>query len=174
MKSVLPFERFAPSDGASIDQLTDWGPGLGLKKKMESIAPREMTIGGITKLSFVSGKVHGAMQHGYRGARGTVLFSVIELENVAAAKSLWAEVEKAGPTAKVSLSVKTALGGGAHWFYKKKGRYCMLWQQGPWFFAVETKLSSDEATLYQEKQFSDQVLSGLRAQLSAHQGVSSR
>lgn len=174
MKSVLPFERFAPPEGLSIDQLTEWNPGLGLKKKMESIAPREMTIGGITKLSFVSGKARGAMQHGFRGARGTVVFSVIELENVASAKALWAEIERAGPPAKVTLSVKTALGGGAHWFFKKKGRYCMLWQQGSWFFALETKLSSDDASLYQEKQFSDQVLSGLRTQLSAHQGVSKR
>lgn len=174
MKSVLPFERFAPPEGTSIDQLTEWNPGLGLKTKMESIAPREMTIGGITKLSFVSGKARGAMQHGFRGARGTVVFSVIELENVASAKALWAEIERAGPPAKVTLSVKTALGGGAHWFFKKKGRYCMLWQQGSWFFALETKLSSDEASLYQEKQFSDQVLSGLRTQLSALQGVSKR
>jgi hypothetical protein len=171
MKSVLPFERFSPDNGASIDQLVEWTPGLGLQKKMESVAPQQMTIGGITKLSFVSGKARGAMQNGFRGARGTVLFSVIELEDEAAAKALWAEVERAGSAAKVSLSVKTGLGGGAHWFFKKKGRYVMLWQQGTWFFAVETKLASDEATLYQEKQFTDQVLTGLRQDLSQHQGA---
>lgn len=172
MKSVLPFERFAPSAQTSIDQLVDWTPGLGLTKKMETVAPQQMTIGGITKLSFVSGKARGAMQNGFRGARGTVLFSVIELEDENAAKALWSEVERAGSAANVSLSVKTGLGGGAHWFFKKKGRYVMLWQQGPWFFAVETKLASDEATLYQEKQLSDQVLNGLRGDLAQHQGAS--
>jgi hypothetical protein len=63
--------------------------------------------------------------------------------------------------------LKTALGDGSHWYFRNRGRHVMLWQRGPWFFSVETKLSSEETTVNQERQFNDQVLSQLRTELAA-------
>jgi hypothetical protein len=167
MKTMLPFDRFSPPSALGVRGLSTWGPGLGLELKKNIDAPKELTIGGVTKLSFVSGKVRGAFQRGYKGARGTVLLSVVQLEDETAAKALWSEIDRIAPSAKVAMSVRTALGDGAHWFFRRKGRHAMLWRQGVWFIAVETKLAEEETTFQQEKQFMDQVLAGLRYGLEA-------
>jgi hypothetical protein len=167
MKSVLPFDRFTPEAGMSMKDLEAWDPGLGLELKKNDASPKEVTVGGITKLAFVSGNVKGAFQKGYKGARGTVLLTAVELKDAPTAKALWSEIERVAPEAKVALSLKTSLGDGSHWYFRNRGRHAMLWQRGPWFFAVETKLSSEDTTAFQERQFNDQVLSQLRTELAA-------
>jgi hypothetical protein len=167
MKSVLPFERFVPDDNMILDDMKPWDPGLGLELKKEAEKPKELLVGGITKLAFVSENVKGAFQRGYKGVRGTVLFTGVQLRDQVAARALWAEIERVAPEAKVSLSVKSGLGDGAHWYFRSKNRHCMLWQKGTWFFAVETKLAAQDASLYQERQFNEQVLSQLQAELAA-------
>lgn len=166
MKSVLPFSRFAPPPDRKIASLRAWDPGLGLKAARFVEDPKELTLGGVAKLNFVSGRTEGAFQRGYKGARGSVLFTGIKAA-APDAQALYQELVKAFTQAKVSLSVKTALGDGAHWFFKSRGRYVMLWQRGPYVFAVETKLAAPAATLFQERQFQDQVLGALSLSLGA-------
>jgi hypothetical protein len=167
MKSVLPFERFIPGDSTAIQDLKPWGPGLGLELKKDEEEPKEVVVGGIAKLTFVSENVKGAFQRGYKGARGTVLLTGVQLKDGVAARALWAEIERVAPEAKVSLSLKSALGDGSHWYFRHKNRHCMLWQRGNWLFGVETKLASQETSLYQEKQFNEQVLTQLSTELAA-------
>lgn len=167
MKSVLLFDRFSPSGDMTLGDLAAWDPGLGLALKKDLAHPKELVVGGVTRLSFVSTKVKGAFQRGYKGARGTVLISAIQLKDEEASRALWAEIERVVPESKVALSIRTALGDGAHWYFRHKRRYSMFWRQGPWFFAVETKLGPSQVTVDQEKQFSDQVLSRLRIELAA-------
>jgi hypothetical protein len=162
MKSMLPFDRFSPPEALGVEGLQSWGPGLGLELKKDVDRPHEMVIGGLVRLTFVSEKVKGAFQRGYKGARGTVLLSVVQLKDEEAAKSLWSQVERVAPSAKLSLSVRTSLGDGAHWFFRSKGRHALLWRHGAWFISVETKLSADDAKFQQEKQFMDQVLASLK------------
>ncbi|MBK6685626.1 MAG: hypothetical protein IPG45_14245 [Deltaproteobacteria bacterium] len=166
MKSVLPFQRFAPGSDRKISSLRGWDPGLGLKAARFVEDPKELTLGGVARLNFVSGRTEGAFQRGYKGARGSVLFTGIKAATPDA-QALYQELVKAFTQAKVSLSVKTALGDGAHWFFKSRGRYVMLWQSGPYVFAVETKLATPAATLFQERQFQDQVLGALSISLGA-------
>jgi hypothetical protein len=167
MKSTLPFERFAPPNGMDIATLREWHPELGLKLEKFVESPKELVVGGITKLSFVSEKVIGAFQRGYRGARGSVLLTGVMLENEASAEELWASIEGVRPNVKVSLSVKSDLGPGAHWFYRHRGRCSMLWQTGRWFIAVETRLDDEAASVFQQKQFNEQVLEALARSLAS-------
>lgn len=164
MKAVLPFDRFVPPADKSIADLARWHPGLGLELKRDEGAAKELLIGGIARLTFVSEKVSGAFQRGYKGGRGTVLVSGAKLTDEATAKKFWLQIA-AIPEDKVTLSVRSALGDGAHWFFRHKGRFCMLWQKGPWFFSVETKLGAESPSIGQEAQFSEQVLTALRNQL---------
>lgn len=166
MKSVLPFSRFVPAPDRTITSLRAWDPGLGLAPARFSEDPKALTLGGVARLNFVSGRTQGAFQRGYKGARGSVLFSGIKADPTEA-RALYQELVRAFTQAKVSLSVKTALGDGAHWFFRSRGRYVMLWQRGPYVFAVETKLATPNATLFQERQFQDQVLSALSRSLGA-------
>jgi hypothetical protein len=167
MKSTLPFDRFTPQEGMDIATLREWHPELGLKLEKFVEAPKELMVGGITKLSFVSDKVVGAFQRGYRGARGSVLLTGVMLQDEAAAEDLWAQIESVRPNVKVSLSVKSDLGPGAHWFFRHRGRCSMLWQAGRWFLAVETRLDDADASVLQQKQFHEQVLDALARSLSS-------
>ncbi len=175
MKSTLPFDRFTPPPGMDIAVLREWHPDLGLKLEKFVESPKELVVGGITRLSFVSDKVIGAFQRGYRGARGSVLLTGVMLQDDAAAESLWAEIERVRASVKVSLSVKSDLGPGAHWFYRHRGRCIMLWQSNRWFIAVETRLDDNGASVFQQKQFNEQVLDALARSLdrlsSLPQGV---
>ena len=167
MKSVLPFERFSPPDDMSVQELRGWHPGLGLETKRFIEDPKSVSIGGITKLSFVSDQVRGAFQRGYEGARGNARFTGVQLTDAKSAKALYDSIHAAGGPAKVRVSIETALGDGAHWFFEKRRRHVMLWQRGSWVFAVETRLDADKATLFQEKQFLDQVLRSLAHDLGS-------
>lgn len=167
MKSVLPFERFAPPDSMNVEALRGWHPGLGLETKRFIENPDALSIGGITKLTFVSNQVRGAFQRGYEGPRGNVRFTGIQLTDRASAKALWDSIHAAGKPAKVRVSIETALGDGAHWFFEKRRRHVMLWQRGSWVFAVETRLDAKKGTLFQEKQFLDQVLRSLALDLGS-------
>jgi hypothetical protein len=166
MKGVLPFERFAPAPKKTIKDLRAWDPGLGLSAARFVESPKELVLGGAARLSFVSGRAEGAFQRGYRGARGSVLLSGIKVSE-ADATPLWKELERAFGHAKINLSVKSGLGDGAHWFFRSRGRYVMLWQRGPWIFAVETKLAAPTTSIFQERQFQDQVLHSLGRSLGA-------
>src|SRR5262245_46109249 len=50
MKSTLPFSRFTPRDGMDIGTLRDWHPELGLKLEKFVESPKELVVGGITRL----------------------------------------------------------------------------------------------------------------------------
>jgi hypothetical protein len=173
MKDVLAFDRFAPADGMDVRDLRGWHPGLGLTVKRFVERPPQVVVGGVTRLSFVSDKVLGAFQRGYRGDAGSVLLTGVRLVDVPTAQALWGQVESVEDQAGVELSVKSDLGPGAHWFFRKKGRYVTLWQRGPWFFGVETRLAKPGATPEEEKQFLDQVLASLRQGLSPVAGSAS-
>lgn len=166
MRSVLAFDRFAPPDTLDVRDLRGWHPGLGLTVKRFVERPPQVVVGGVTRLSFVSDKVQGAFQRGYRGETGSVLLTGVRLVDDDTATALWGQVESVEDRAGVELSVKSDLGQGAHWFFRKKGRYVMLWQRGPWFFGVEARLAQPDATPEQQKQFLDQVLASLRQGLS--------
>jgi hypothetical protein len=167
MKSTLPFERFTPPLGMDISTLREWHPELGLELEKFVESPKELVVGGITRLSFVSDKVVGAFQRGYRGPRGSVLLTGVMLQDARAAEELWAQIEGVRPKVKVSLSVKSDLGPGAHWFYRYRGRCSMLWQSGHWFIAVETRLDDPGASVFQQKQFNEQVLDALARSLAS-------
>ena len=164
MKLILPFQRFVPKPGRSIEDLRDWHPGLGLELRRRVRQPTELTVGGIARLTFVSDKVKGALQRGYRGRLGTVLVTAVHLQDEQSALSLWRQVEAAGQKSKLRLSLKSALGDGAHWFFKRKNRFCMLWQRSGWLIAVETRFAGD-GKLFQQTQFSQEVLRSLERQL---------
>lgn len=167
MRSTIPFDRFTPPPDMDVAELRAWHPGLGLELKKFVEDPEELVVGGVTKLTFVSEKVSGAFQRGYRGARGTVLLTGVRLVDDQAAKSLWSEIERVRSRVNVSLSLKSELGPGAHWFYRHHGRYCMLWQSGRWFIAVETRLQQDEGgSIHQQQQFNEQVVAALRRTLA--------
>ena len=166
MKDVLSFDRFAPTEGMDVRDLRGWHPGLGLTVKRFVERPPKVVVGGVTRLSFVSDKVVGAFQRGYRGDTGSVLLTGVRLVDADTAAALWAQVESVEDRAGVELSVKSDLGPGAHWFFRKKGRYVLLWQRGPWFFGVESRLAQPDVTADQEKKFLDQVLASLRQGLS--------
>jgi hypothetical protein len=165
MKSTIPFDRFTPPADMEIADLRGWHPELGLELKKFIEAPTELLVGGVTKLSFVSDKVVTSFQRGYRGPRGSVLFTGVRLVDDDAASELWKQIETIRPRVDVSLSVRSDLGPGAHWFYRHKGRYCLLWQSGSYFLAVETRLEDGGASILQQKQFNEQVLDALRRSL---------
>ena len=167
MKSTLPFERFMPPQGMDVSTMREWHPELGLKLEKFVESPKELVVGGITRLSFVSEKVIGAFQRGYRGARGSVQLTGVLLQDGDAAEELWGQIEAVRPNVKVSLSVKSDLGPGAHWFYSYRGRCSMLWQSGRWFLAVETRLDDADASVFQQKQFNEQVLEALARSLAS-------
>lgn len=171
MKSVLGFERFVPPKDVGVAELRSWHPKMGMAVVKASENADELVIGGIAKLRFVSDKIRGSFQRGYLGERGTVLVTGAQLVDAKTAAALWDHVQRVVPASKVTLSVKSALRDGAHWFFRNGERYCMLWQRGGWFFAVETRLSGEEASIYQQKQFSEQVLLTLGAQLDALGGT---
>lgn len=166
MKDVLTFDRFGPPDGTTVRELRAWHPGMGLEVKRFVERPPKLVVGGVTRLSFVSEKVQGSFQRGYRGPMGSVLVSGVKLADLDAAKALWAQVQGVEARAGVELSVQSDLGPGAHWFFRKKGRYVMLWQRGPWFFGVESRLAKPDAAAADEKRFLYDVLGALRAALS--------
>lgn len=172
MKVVLPFDRFVPRSGTSIEDLERWHPGLDLELRRSVRRPSEMTMGGIARLSFVSEKVRGAFQRGYRGRSGTVLVSGIQLQDAASAASLWSQLHAAGERAELRLSLKSGLGDGAHWFFKRKDRFCMLWQRSSWLIAVETRLADRDASLFKQLQFSKSVLRSLERQLTQQSALS--
>lgn len=171
MKDVLTFDRFAPPDSVAVRDLRSWHPGLGLSVKRFVERPPKLVVGGVTRLSFVSEKVQGSFQRGYRGERGSVLVSGIQLVDEASAVALWTQVQGVESRAGVELSVQSDLGEGAHWFFRKKGRYVMLWQRGPWFFGVESRLADPEANAADEKRFLNEVLTALRRGLSPVSGA---
>ena len=172
MKWVLPFERFVPRAGLTAKDLDGWHPEEGLELRRIVASPRELTVGGIARLTFVSDKVRGAFQRGYRGPAGTVLITAVQLQDAPTAEALWQQVESAGRRVKLRLSVKTGLGDGAHWFFKRRNRYCMMWQRSSWLFAVETRLSNRDARLFPQAQFSERVLDSLQRQLSQSSALS--
>lgn len=171
MKEVLAFDRFSPAEETSVRDLRGWHPGLGLAVKRFVERPPKLVVGGVTRLSFVSEKVQGSFQRGYRSDRGSVLFTGVKLIDEPTAEALWVQVQSVEDRAGVELSVQTDLGEGAHWFFRKKGRYVMLWQRGPWFFGVETRLAQTDAGPQDEKRFLDEVVGALRQGLSPIAGA---
>jgi hypothetical protein len=162
MKLILPFDRFTPDVGARIEDLGAWSPGLGLELKREANPKEELVVGGLARLMLESAHVKGSFQRGYRGPRGTVLLTAVQLDSELTARAFWREIANI-PESSVRFSVKTELGDGAHWFFRHKNRSCMLWQRGVWFLAAETRLGGEDASFGQERQFLMQVLSALRA-----------
>ena len=166
LKRLLPFDRFVPGPQHTVASLRDWHPALELELRRVTEGPTEVTVGGIARLTFVSGKVRGVFQRGYRGDRGTVLVTAVQLQDEPSAAALWSQIESAGQRSNLSLSVKTGLGDGAHWFFKRRNRYCMMWQRAHWLIAVETRLADRGADLYQQTQFTEQVLRSMEQQLT--------
>ncbi len=172
MKRVLPFDRFVPEPQLTLSGLDEWHPGLGLELRRALDQPEELTFGGVAHLTFISGKVRGAFQRGYRGPAGTVLVSAVHLQDEASAEALWNQIEAAAQRNQIRLSAKTGLGAGTHWFFKWRNRYCMMWQRSTWLLAVETRLADRDATLLQQVQFSGRVLRSLKQNLTDHSALS--
>ncbi len=164
MKAVLPFDRFVPKNTAGIEAVAQLDPGLGMLLERSVPAPRELVIGSVFKLSFISDKVVAARQSGWAGPRGRALLAAVELKDPESAVALWDAVA-AIPESKVRHSVRTRLGQGAHWFFTHDDRAVLLWTRDRWFFALETRLDADPVTLAQQTQFSFQVGDALRRSL---------
>lgn len=170
MKLVLPFDRFSPMAEEGIEAVKDWHPGLGLALEKSVDTPKELMVGGVVKLSFAPDKIKGAVQRGYRGARGGLLLTAVRLTDEATARAFW-QVIAGIPETKVGSSIRCGLGDGGHWFFESRGRATMLWQRGPWFIAVETRLGTEGTTFVQEAQFNEQVLGALRSALAKTSGA---
>lgn len=164
---VLAFERFAPPEGVERAELASWDVGLGLERQRAIEDPEVLVVAGLARFTFVTDKVKGAFQRGYRGPRGTVLFSAIELADQAAAEALWRELEASIPASRIGDSVRSALGGGAHWYFVHAGRHNLLWREGRWFFAVETHLGAEGVSPAQERQLALLVAGELGSGLEA-------
>ncbi|MEM7675534.1 MAG: polymer-forming cytoskeletal protein [Myxococcota bacterium] len=172
MKRILPFARFVPGPTTTVEDLNGWHPDPDLPLRRVIEKPNALTVGGIARLTFVSNKVLGALQRGYRGAPGTVLVTAVQLQDPASATALWTELEAADQRGALRLSVKSALGDGAHWFFKRRDRLCMLWQRGHWVLAVETRVAKPKADLFHQLQFSERVLRSLEQKLIEQSAVS--
>ena len=161
MKRVLPFGRFVPDPELSVSTLDAWSPGMDLEERRALEDPDEVVIGGLVRLKFVSRKVRDTFQRGFKGDRGTVLISAIRLSDSDSARALFSEISRAGDQAGVKVSVKCELGDGAHWFFRRKKRYTMLWTRGDWVLAVESRLAAGRASILEEQRFSEEVLEAL-------------
>jgi hypothetical protein len=89
MKAVLPFDRFVPKNTAGIEAVAQLDPGLGMLLERSVPAPRELVIGSVFKLSFISDKVVAARQSGWAGPRGRALLAAVELKDPESAVALW-------------------------------------------------------------------------------------
>lgn len=172
MKSILPFNRFVPGPGQTVATLRHWHPEASFKLRRMVEGPKELTMGGIARLRFVSDKVRGAFQRGYRADDGIVLVTAVHLQSPDAAEALWKQVEAAGQKASLRLSMKTGLGDGAHLFFKRRNRYCMIWHNASWLMAVESRLADPNANLLDQTQFSRRVLRSLEQNLSQSSALS--
>ncbi|NJK88773.1 MAG: hypothetical protein HC923_04825 [Myxococcales bacterium] len=164
-RAVLPFSRFTPGAERSVADLEAWAPGLGMDAVPVEATRDELVIGGLIRLRVVSDRVLGTLQHGFRGARGKAMLTVLRLDSVESAEELWSRIEATKLEGANRVSIKSGLGDGNHWFVRSRGRATMIWQRGPWVLAVETQLAESSATLVQQLQFNRQVLASLERRL---------
>lgn len=154
LRHVLGFDRPAELALAS-------GPGLGLVPEPVERAAAGLLVAGLVRVQPSSGRIVEANQRGFRGPRGAALLTAFTLADETSARELYASLEAAPVRSRVELSLRSELGEGAHWFFRHRGRYVMIWQVGVRLFAVETRLDTPASPL-QQVQFLDQVLQGLR------------
>lgn len=166
IKAVLPFERPVPAAGVEVPDLRGWAPGLGLRLGKFVEDPPSMDIGGVSRVSLAHDAIRGAFQRSYRGARGRVRVSGVHLAKPEASAMLFGQIVDATRAVPTGLSIGMNHGEGAHRFFESRGRYVMLWQRGAWLFAIESRLDTDRATAFQQKQFSDQIARSLASGFS--------
>lgn len=160
-KAVLRFERTIPPDDASLAGVGRWEPGLGLRSVGGSSEVNALEVGGLLRLRFVSDRVVGALQRGFRGSRGAARLTAIALDSPESADGFWEQIAKADARGQVAATVKSELGDGAHWFFLRRGRATTIWQRGRWVLAMESTLFIDEASKLQHHQFNRQLISSL-------------
>lgn len=166
IKAILPFARPVPSDGIEVRDLRGWSPGLGLELGKFVEDPPSLDIGGVSRVSLAHDAVRGSFQRAYRGARGRARVSGVHLARPEAASMLFDQIVGATKALPSGLSIGMNHGDGAHRFFESRGRYVMLWQRGAWLFAIESRLDTDRATAFQQKQFSDQLSRSLASGFS--------
>ncbi|MEO0812042.1 MAG: hypothetical protein AAFY60_04200, partial [Myxococcota bacterium] len=160
-KSVLRFRRSVPPPGQSLKNVSGWTPGMGLASVGGSDELATVEIGGLLRLKFVSERIVGALQRGFKGPRGAARLTVIELDSSDSAQAFWGQIAKADPRGQVSATVKSSLGDGAHWFFLHRNRSTTAWQRGRWVIAVESTLFADSASNLQHQRFNRQLVSSL-------------
>jgi hypothetical protein len=163
LRRVLPFRRFTPPATASVEAIDAWRPGPGWTPGPIESLSEAVAIGGALRLRFVSDEVLGARLRRFTGPRGAVDVVAVRLASVASAEALWAEVEAASERLGPRASIKSDLGDGAHWFFTRRDRATWLWQRGPWFLAVDTRLAVEDLAPLQRLGLSEQVLEALAA-----------
>lgn len=138
MARYLAFDRPVPAPGVGFDAVAAWTPGADYDLQQSLDDPRELVVGGVARLTFTSDKVRAVAQRSFRSrTQDTVLFTAVELADEATSRAFWAALA-AVPERAVSSSVRSALGDGAHWWFVRQGRGCLLWRRDRWFFALET------------------------------------
>lgn len=162
-KSVLRFDRPAPPSNMPVTGLLDWAPGLGLEAVESTTELSSLDIGGLLRLRFVSDRIVGAVQRGFRGARGAARLTAVKLESPESATNFWASIAAVKSPTKLKASVKSDLGDGAHWFFVHRGRSTTVWQRGPWVLALESTLFADGSSVLQHHQFNRQLLATLES-----------
>lgn len=163
MRQMLPFDRPVPRRSASIAQMVSW-EAPGTSRERLARGESSMTVGGLVRLGFVSERVVDSFQAEYRGARGAIRFSAVKLRDESTGAAFWAQIEQV-PESAVDMSVRSGLGDGAHWFFRHRNRYTLAWWQDDWFFAVETRLAADSASVIQQLNFLRQVVEQVRGGL---------
>lgn len=139
MARFLAFDRPIPAPDVGFDAVAAWSPGPGFVLEHSLDDPRELVVGGVARLTFTSEKIRAVAQRGFhKDGEGTVLFTAVELADDATSAAFWGALAQV-PERAVSSSVRTAMGDGAHWWFVRAQRGCLLWRRGRWFFALETK-----------------------------------
>ncbi len=160
-KAVLRFDRAVPAPGATLESVGRWQPGFGLEAAGDRTELNALEIGGLLRLRFVSDRVVGAIQRGFKGSRGAARLTAVELDSFESAAGFWRQIARSDARGQVSATVKSDLGDGAHWFFLRRGRATTIWQRGRWVLAMESTLFAQQASNLQHHQFNRQLVSSL-------------
>lgn len=164
MRAVLPLPRPVPDADLGVRDLRSLQlKGFEEQRFLEN-AP-ELVVAGRARVKLQTAMVKGSLQRGWSGPEGAILLTGLQLENEAGAAQVYQSLTKkteGGP----KLSLKSALGGGQHAFFRTRHRFVLVWTQGPWLFALESKLAAPQASAMEELALIQRTLLALSPQIS--------
>ncbi len=147
MKKYIVFDRVVPKDDKELNELFDLNfMDLGYDDSLQATPLKQIKIAGLPSIDLENLTPEISKERKFSGAYGNIILRVVKLPSEEAGMRLWKAIRGTIHENQINESCHVTFGDGAHWFFRYKNIYNIIWLNNNYLMHIELVHKKNDET----------------------------